>query len=413
MPLKRYFSFTSDPMWLKVFSFSLSLFFIALADALISFWAPNLIQTSFNNSVLTGFIISFQSVIGFMADMVFPEVFKKSSVRRLTFLAIVVSATTLFLLISASLKPFVLLFLSAMVFWGVYYELLGFARSQFIADSIGLTCRVGVCGVMDTFRNLAYFLGPLMAANFLLRGNLLLVAVASLFLLIGFITMGSLGKHHAKPVSPEIKKMNPIQELKYWSILSEHVWPMVLVTLVLGFIESTFWTTGAIWTETLARENPLGSLFLPFFSLPSLFMGFLIVKLKIYQGKKRLSQLFLLFTGIALIGFWGSDKVVWQLIVVLVSALMLSVVFPLAEGVYTDLVARLGKEKSHMIGLTSSVVNVAYVIWPPIAGWLAFRIGARLTFVVVGILTVIISLLLLLITPKKLKLPQKEIKTWD
>jgi hypothetical protein len=413
MLFRRYFTFTSDPMWLKVFSFSLSLFFIALADAMISFWAPNLIQTSFGNSVLTGFIISFQSVIGFLADMVFPEIFKKSSVRRLTLLAIIVSGITLYLLVAASVKPFVLLFLLAMAFWGVYYELLGFARSQFIADSVGLPFRVGVCGVMDTFRNLAYFMGPLMAANFLLKGNLLLVTVASLFLLTGFVAMGFLGKHHAKPVSPEVKKMNPIQELKYWSILSEHVWPMVLVTLVLGFIESTFWTTGAVWTETLARENPLGSLFLPFFSLPSLFMGFLIVKLKIYQGKKRLSQIFLLFTGIALIGFLGSDKVVWQLVVVLISALMLSVVFPLAEGVYSDLVARLGKEKGHMIGLTSSVVNVAYIIWPPVAGFLAYEIGPRLTFVVVGVLTVVISLLLLLITPKKLKLPQKEIKTWD
>jgi MFS family permease len=73
----------------------------------------------------------------------------------------------------------------------------------------------------------------------------------------------------------------------------------------------------------------------------------------------------------------------------------------------------MGKERNDLIGLTSSVVNISYVVWPPIAGVMAGIVGERITFSVVGALVVIVSVILLFITPKKLRLPQTEIKKWE
>jgi len=39
-------------------------------------------------------------------------------------------------------------------------------------------------------------------------------------------------------------------------------------------------------------------------------------------------------------------------------------------------------------------------------------VGEKMTFVIVGVFTVVVSLVLLAVTPKKLRLPQGEIAGW-
>jgi MFS family permease len=55
---------------------------------------------------------------------------------------------------------------------------------------------------------------------------------------------------------------------------------------------------------------------------------------------------------------------------------------------------------------------VAYVIWPPVAGFLVGMVGEMKTFAIVGALVAVIAFILLFVTPKKLRLPEREIKTW-
>ncbi len=106
------------------------------------------------------------------------------------------------------------------------------------------------------------------------------------------------------------------------------------------------------------------------------------------------------------------QSVFYELAVVFVSSLMLSLSYPLIEAVYSDIVARMGRERKHLLGLSLSMVSIAYIFGPVLSGLITSRVGERLTFVVVGAILVVISLLLLATTPRKLKLPQKEIATW-
>jgi len=121
----------------------------------------------------------------------------------------------------------------------------------------------------------------------------------------------------------------------------------------------------------------------------------------------------LIVAGFFLIGLSFSGVVAWQLSMVFLSSIAISISYPLIEGVYSDIVARMGKEKKEMIGLTSSVVNISYVVWPPIAGLITTRVGERMTFGVVGAITVVTAIILIFVTPKKLRLPQEEIKKWE
>jgi MFS family permease len=65
-----------------------------------------------------------------------------------------------------------------------------------------------------------------------------------------------------------------------------------------------------------------------------------------------------------------------------------------------------------MMGMASSMVNLSYITGPVIAGLLANTLGEKMTMMWVGIFVSFIALILLFVTPKKLKLPQAEMAEW-
>ena len=411
--LRRHFKFLKDEVWSKVLLFSMVLFLARLADAIISFWAPVQIQNVLNNSVVMGFIISFQSLVGLLADLVFPKILKNVRVKKLIYFGLAMSALTSFFLVSSYYWPFVSIFLVTMALWGIYYEFIAFANYQFMGSVVPLNMRAGAWGVTGIFVNLAYFLGPLLASILLLRGQWVTEGVILAFLMMSFVLLTFSKNTHDIPVTIDLTEINPVIELKHWISLARHIWPAIVISMLLGFIDSTFWTTGTIWTEKLSAQSAWGGLFLPLYQLPPIFLGLLVARWAISKGKKILSEKMLIVAGIFLAGLALSNKIPWQLTMVFFASCALSVCYPLIEGVYTDIVARMGKEKKEMIGLTNSALNLSYIVWPPIAGAITLAVGERLTFSIVGVLTVVTAFILLFVTPKKLRLPQEEIKAWD
>lgn len=409
---RRYLAFAKDEVWTKILVFCLVLFLARMADGIISFWAPVQIQNVLGSPTVMGLIISFQSLVGFAADLVFPKMLKTARARGLVFWGIMMSGFTSFFLVNTVFWPYISLFLITMALWGLYYELVAFANYQFMGSTVPVNLRSAAWGIAGIFVNLAYFLGPLFTPFLLSKGYVVTEAVIIVFLIGALLLLLLSQKTHEAPTIIDLEEINPWMELKHWFTLSEHLWPVIIISLLLGCIDATFWTTGAIWSEKLAAISPWGAMFLPAYQFPAIVMGFLVASWGIYKGKKILSEKTLIVAGVFLIALALNGSIAWQLAMVLLSSIALSVTYPLVEGVYTDIVARLGKEKKEMIGLTSSVVNISYVVWPPVAGLLATRVGERNTFVIVGAMTVVVAVILLFITPKKLRLPQQEISTW-
>jgi len=413
MFIKKPQEILKDDVWSKVITLSLVLFFILLGDAILSFWVPNLLHNSFESTVAMGFIISFSSVIGLGTDLILPQLIKGITVRKLVILAVITSITFSLLLIKASFTPLIIIFLFGMAAWGFYYEFLGFAQQQFVADSVPLKLRSGAWGILRVFRALAYFFGPMIAGWLFLKGEVYPGIFAIGFVVIGYVILQITGKTHRRPIEIDLKEVNFVKEIEHWGVLFKHVWPVIFLSTLLGLNDSFFWTIGAIWTEELAKKSFWGTLFLPLYTLPSIFMGFIVAKLKIYKGKKKLAIKFFFLSGIFLAALGFYDGIFWQLAMVFLSSVMLSVVYPLTDGVYSDIVARMGRERKHMIGLSNSTTSIAYIIGPIIAGFLAAFVGEKHTFIVMGILAMVVSVVLYLLTPRKLKVPQKEIKTWE
>lgn len=412
--MKRYFDLLrGDPVWSKVVDYGIVIFLIRLADALISFWAPELIQSSLGSALYMGLIISFQSIVGLTADLVFPIFLKKGSVKKLTILAMFLSGLTVICLYISALRPIILFFLVAMVLWGVYYELGGFSVFQFVDNTSSLERRSGVWAILGIFSSSAYLLGPLAAVFILTKGNVLLVCGVLGLLLVAFLLFTLKRKMYDRPIEASFDGVKPIRELGYWKELVPSLWQVIAISFLITIIDATFWTTGVVWTVKLVRLNPIGSLLLPLYQVSTIFMGLLVAKWGIYKGKKKKALRGLILAGLFLGGLGIINSIFVVLVIVLISSIFLSISIPLIDGVYSDYIARMGGERKHLIGLNAAVVNMSYIIWPPIAGLLAGSVGEKMTFAYTGIIVFVGAIVLYLVMPRKLKLPASAMEKWE
>ena len=131
-----------------------------------------------------------------------------------------------------------------------------------------------------------------------------------------------------------------------------------------------------------------------------------------YKGKKKLAEFFVLICGILLIFLSLSNSLWLMLIISFLVGISASFCWPLKDAVFSDVVNRMGIEGKHMIGLSGSTASLAYVLGPIISGFITTIVGEKNTFVAVGMILAFSALTLLVVTPKKMRLPQEEISEW-
>ena len=393
---------------------SVMLFFVYLGDGILSDWVPSFIQSSMNSSLLMGLVISFSSIVGFGADLIFPELLKNLKTKKLILMAIGTSLIFGGVLLWAIRWPILILFLISMAVWGLYYEFLGFGGQQFVSESVPVASRSGAWAILGVFRSLAYFLGPIIGSYVALnQGDSETVWVAVGSVMIGCLLWFFWGRDRNESVSAEqVERFSILKEIKHWKALAEHVWPVLLISLVMGVVDATFWTTGTVLSDSLAVKNWLGGMFLPFYTLPMVVVGVIVAKWGIYRGKKKMAEIFMLISGILLSCMPLGNSIYFFLLVSFLTGTALSIAWPLTDAVYSDITSRMGQGGKHMMGLSSSTLSLAYIVGPVLAGLIAQMVGEKMTFSVVGIMMSMVAIVLLLVTPKKLRLPQTEIQTW-
>lgn len=392
----------------------MAVFFVYLGDAMMSFWAPGLIDKSLGSGVLMGLVLGFSSIVGLLVDLFLPQIVQNVKVVKFYLLAGV--AGTLFAVSMgiASISPFLLWFLSGMAAWGVFYELLLFANQQYVSDSVSGEQRSSVWAMLRAMSSLAYVIGPVSAGILLNTGSGSLVAAVIGLLVTGLlIVFVSLPKKHERRVVVETHHLSLKLEIKHWWDLMPRVWPILLMSLMIVLVDSAFWSVGAVLAERLAEESVWGGLWLSAHMAPSLVAGVLVARWGITKKKKRYAAKFLGFGGLTLMFLGAPIGLFLQVVVIFVAGMFLSLSIPLLDAVYTDLLVRMGKESKHLIGLTAAMGSFAYVVGPIVSGAMSDMVGERMVFVVMGMMAFILSIVLLLIMPKKLKLPQKEIHAWE
>lgn len=316
------------------------------------------------------------------------------------------------LLLLARQWPAVLLLVIAMAVWGLYYEFFGFATQQYVSEVAPPHGRASAWGVVSMVKSTVYMLGPLAGAWALRYGEAWVLGTAIILLILAYVLF-RLIKIPSRPVVVEVHEINLRSEFSHWTVLFEHIWPILLASMVLGLVDALFWTNGTILNDRLALRSSLGGLFVSVYMFPSLLAPWVLSRMQIATAKKRKTYLLILASGIVLATIGLRNEVWWYLLIVLLSSFLLALAWPILDAVYTDLLARMGRERKHLIGLGNSTMSLAYVVGPFIAGTLAQYTGEVGSFVAMGILLAVTAGCLLFVTPRKLLLPQQEIGTWE
>lgn len=384
---------------------------VYLADAVLADFVPGFLEKILGNSMLMGLVMSCSSLAGITMDLLFAQLLKNATVKKMMLVPIMGASLFASLLLLSRQWPILILLVLAMVVWGIYYEFFGFAAQQYVVEVAPPHGRAGAWGIVEMVKCTMYMLGPLVGAKLALLGDDRLLYAVIITLIVAYLII-LMVKIPSKPVVVELREIDLRAEIGHWKILIAHMWPILILSVTLGIMDAFFWTSGAVLNDKLAKIHPLGGYFLSIYMLPSLFVGGIVAKMELFNGKKRKAMSLLALSGLVLMMLTVYESVYWYLLIVFVSSTVAAIAWPLIDAVYTDLLSRMGRERKHMIGLNNSTMSLAYILGPSLSGFLAYYFGDAMSISIWGGVIMVVSIALLLVTPKKIKLPQEEIQTW-
>jgi MFS family permease len=392
--------------------YSMVMLFLYTSDAIMSFTAPVFIEELVGNTFYMGIILSTSSMVGIACDLLFAQIFKYKSFAFFTFLLIAIAV--LFPLSFIVLPAHITTFLFAMASWGIYFELFRFSNFSFVHAYAHPQDHANAWGIIESFRSVAYLIGPIIAGLLVDRHFQLPFYGALSGLVLGFMTFSLFlirfhKSHHRVTVEKPTHRSLWV-ELKTWKLLLGRVWPLFLLSTIMVVLDASFWSVGAIVSEELRETSIVGSLLLPAYTVPALFMPLLAGVLSRRFGKKRTAFLTCLPVGLVM-GLGALSHNNWIFLgSIFLASVFLSVAYTELYAVFEDYVSRLDEFATDMIGLQAATGSLGYIIGPILAGSVATLVGNRSTFAVFGILLSFTAILAWFAMPRKTRLPQTELQ---
>lgn len=378
----------------------------------MSYTAPVLIDNNVNNTFVLGLILGFSSIIGFGADLLFSKWFHGKSFSF--FLKGAMAASFLFPLVFLFLPQWVFFYLIAMIIWGIYYELINFSNYHFINTFMSRNFHAASWGFYDTVRALAYITGPTIASIMISSGytrpliTSLIFITTSIILFWLFLKWARFSKSEHNKYT--LNKVTIKQEVHIWKILFKKIWPVYLFMFTLNIMESSFWSVGTVLSEKLKSQHPMGGFLLTAFTLPALAKIFFTDKAAKRLGTKKAAFLSGILGGFFFMLSGFAPNIPLFIGVVFISSLLLTLALPEISAAFEDFVSRLDIFGNDIIGLQNSSISLAYVIGPILSGAIAYYVGDKWTFSIIGAILFVVSVFSYLIVPKRIRMPMAQLK---
>lgn len=379
---------------------------LMLSDSILSYSTPIYAKNLFFNDFLTGLVISFSSLIGLLFDYLSKRLFGSKN-----FSFFIKSAFILSIIFSYSLGlSFVnkYIFIFAMAVWGIYYETLAFSNFKYLKNHINSKNFTSSWGFISMLKALIYGIGPLIATFLISRQLQLPAYLCGTFVLVAFfLYLGLFRKEPETTKQTIVAQSTP--ELKVWFVLFKRIYPIWILNFILIIIDSGFWTVGILMSETLGKTFPLAKLLIPLYMLPAVIFSPLSQTISTMFGKKKTAIVFSFIGALFLISSGMVNSIELILFTVFIYSMFISIVFPAIYATLEDYISRLGDFDTDLIGLEQSSTSLAYIMGPVMAGFIAFRFTEQKVFFIFGLLLALVSLIALVITPRKIKMPQSQL----
>ncbi len=397
--------------------FFLSFFLIIIADGTMSYVFPIVVEESLSSNTLMGIIMALSSITGLICDFIFPSLISRKNWKQLLVACVLMALLFPVLSYFGEIFNLVGFFILASIAWGVYYEFLAFSQQNYIIESNKEKNFSKDWGLLAVLISMMEVIAPILGSTLLVVGGLAYPVAVLLMLSVALAILmlqetKSEEDVEIKSVSRELVKL--IKEFKMWDLLYGRVWQVLLVSFVLQSVFATYWTFGGLFGQQLVGEEGMDWIVIVLYAIPSLIASLLLSKFMIKKNKKKLTQIFLIFGGFILTMLvFARESVYLTAFLILLSSLMFAFAYPLNNAVFSDLGARLGKEKNHLFGMMNAIGSLAFIVIPIALGILSDSYGYIYAFAFTGAFSMIAGIVLIIKTPKKIRLPQKEIQSMD
>jgi predicted MFS family arabinose efflux permease len=398
--------------------FSLIVFFISTHDGIVSYASPVLLNKYLKDEFIFGIVLSTSSFFGMLMNY---YIAKKLPKKRYSFFLDWMFITAfIFPLIIIFLPKEIMFFILAMFAWSVYYEARNYSKYDFVKSHLTKDQHTFSWSVFQIAQGTGYLIGPIFAVYFLNIGLEVPFYATYLFIFLALICYFWLKKHKRINIQTDAK---PLQngncedaheqhrnEWKIIKILLKKLGSYVYFVFAITLLDVAVWTIGILYAEELRQTHHLGGLFIVLYNIPGIFVGFIVPKLKLKIGKKRASFI----TGILAGGLFIFMGINTNIYIVLLSILLTSIFYGvtniLVSAVFEDYVARAEVAGKELIGLNQFALNAAYTAGPILIGLSTKILGFSSTFALVGFFIVLVSTVAALSTPRKIRIPQKEVR---
>ncbi len=393
--------------------FCLPLFFILTAEAAMGYAFPVIIINSNLSNTTLGAILSVSALMGLLCDFIFPVVLKNQSWKIQLGLGVVLALCFPFLTLMGLHWRIPFLFLVASFCWYIYYELILFSEQNFVTFQDKTKNYSQDWGTIYLVAQTASLTGPIIASLSLRFSSLvplimvlLLNGISLLFTLFCFTQI----KSRTRVESPIQQSYALLKELHYYKIFSKKIWYVIILAMTAIFAQEVFWNFGGILGETYQPGKGTGWLVMASYLIPMTLGPLVLSRFKITKGKKRLSIIGLIVSGLILscmIFFSGY----WTLLsIIFLSGLWGSFVSPLYEAVFSDFLSRINKSKMYLVSLIRVTSSISCIISPLVTGFIADATNYKFMFGIVGFSSALVGIFLLFLTPLKIKLSQEGLK---
>lgn len=393
----------------KLFSlYSVIFLFFYLGDSIMSYFAPIFVEHYLRDPLLLGLVISSSSVIGFFVDIFLSGRFPKKDYYFFLLIGVILAlAFPLVLLLPANLTIMIL----SMAVWGIYFEFLSFSNFRAIHDILPKEKRDFAWGLSSSLNSFAILLGPFIAGILFaihfrapLGGALIMFSIA----LAGTIFFFPF--HRQRKSYAQESNINLWKELKIWQLLNSRLWPYLMYTLITFTVSSVFWTIGPVLAEHLSKSHYLGGMLLVAYLLPYLLFGIFSDKIAHVFGRDRSIFASGIIAGICLVIVGVTPSIMSLIVLVFLVGSFLAISTPMVNATFENYVTRLGNSANSLIGLRNSITSVSYIIGPLFSGLIAKFVGYQLTFSIFGLTLALYCIFTYVLLPKRIVLPQHEIK---
>lgn len=390
-------------------------FIILIADGILAYIFPIVVEQSVGSNTLMGLIMALSSIAGLICDFVFPSLISRKNWKQLLIICVAIAFFFPLFTYYGQVFKYAGFFVIASIIWGIFYEFLAFSQQNYIVHADKEHNFSKDWGLLALLLSIMAVITPLLGSALLnLEGItyaffvLSLLSLALMILLTSTPVKTSHKTPSVKSTSKEVMRL--IEEFKVWSVLSHSIWQVLTVSLILQSLFASYWVFGGLFGQELAGEAGFDWIVMFLFAVPGLIAYLMLSRLMIKNRKKLLSHIALIIGGFLLMTIVLMEGHIFLTgMIIFLSSLMFAVSYPLNNAVFSDLATRLGKEKNHLFGMVNATGSIAFIVIPVVLGVVSDKFGYYSSFGFMGAVAFVAGIILMITTPKKIHLPQKEL----